>query len=337
MTTIKDISKRSGFSVSTVSKALNNSSEIGEDTTAIIKKIALEMGYLPNAAARLLKTNKSFNVGILFIDEMQSGLGHEYFSAVIDSFKVEVESLGYDITFISTNIGNMKMSYYDHCKYRHIDGVVIASVDFNDQRVIDLIQSEIPVVTIDHIFNECTAILSDNLAGVQDLVNYIFNKGHRKIAYIHGEDTSVTQRRIAGFHRACKKLGIKVPKEYIKEARYHDPKSSGLATRELLNLKDPPTCIMYPDDFSFIGGMNEVEKHELNIPDNLSVTGYDGIYLSQVLRPRLSTYKQNTEALGRKAAINLIEAINEKETYIPKQIYVKGELLEGDSVKKIDF
>lgn len=337
MTTIKDISKKSGFSVSTVSKALNNSSEIGEDTTAIIKKIALEMGYLPNAAARLLKTNKSFNVGILFIDEMQSGLGHEYFSAVIDSFKVEVESLGYDITFISTNIGNMKMSYYDHCKYRHIDGVVIASVDFNDQRVIDLIQSEIPVVTIDHIFNECTAILSDNLAGVQDLVNYIFNKGHRKIAYIHGEDTSVTQRRIAGFHRACKKLGIKVPKEYIKEARYHDPKSSGLATRELLNLKDPPTCIMYPDDFSFIGGMNEVEKHELNIPDNLSVTGYDGIYLSQVLRPRLSTYKQNTEALGRKAAINLIEAINEKETYIPKQIYVKGELLEGDSVKKIDF
>lgn len=336
MTTIKDISKKSGFSVSTVSKALNNSSEIGEDTTAI-KKIALEMGYLPNAAARLLKTNKSFNVGILFIDEMQSGLGHEYFSAVIDSFKVEVESLGYDITFISTNIGNMKMSYYDHCKYRHIDGVVIASVDFNDQRVIDLIQSEIPVVTIDHIFNECTAILSDNLAGVQDLVNYIFNKGHRKIAYIHGEDTSVTQRRIAGFHRACKKLGIKVPKEYIKEARYHDPKSSGLATRELLNLKDPPTCIMYPDDFSFIGGMNEVEKHELNIPDNLSVTGYDGIYLSQVLRPRLSTYKQNTEALGRKAAINLIEAINEKETYIPKQIYVKGELLEGDSVKKIDF
>lgn len=337
MTTIKDISKRSGFSVSTVSKALNNSSEIGEDTTAIIKKIALEMGYLPNAAARLLKTNKSFNVGILFIDEMQSGLGHEYFSAVIDSFKVEVESLGYDITFISTNIGNMKMSYYDHCKYRHIDGVVIASVDFNDQGVIDLIQSEIPVVTIDHIFNECTAILSDNLAGVQDLVNYIFNKGHRKIAYIHGEDTSVTQRRIAGFHRACKKLGIKVPKEYIKEARYHDPKSSGLATRELLNLKDPPTCIMYPDDFSFIGGMNEVEKHELNIPDNLSVTGYDGIYLSQVLRPRLSTYKQNTEALGREAAINLIEAINEKETYIPKQIYVKGELLEGDSVKKIDF
>lgn len=336
MTTIKDISKRSGFSVSTVSKALNNSSEIGEDTTAIIKKIALEMGYLPNAAARLLKTNKSFNVGILFIDEMQSGLGHEYFSAVIDSFKVEVESLGYDITFISTNIGNMKMSYYDHCKYRHIDGVVIASVDFNDQGVIDLIQSEIPVVTIDHIFNECTAILSDNLAGVQDLVNYIFNKGHRKIAYIHGEDTSVTQRRIAGFHRACKTLGIKVPKEYIKEARYHDPKSSGLATRELLNLKDPPTCIMYPDDFSFIGGMNEIEKHELSIPDNLSVTGYDGIYLSQVLRPRLSTYKQNTEALGREAAINLIEAINEKETYIPKQIWVKGELLKGDSVKKVD-
>ena len=337
MVTIKDISKKCGFSTSTVSKALNGSSEIGEDTTAIIRKAAVEMGYLPNAAARLLKTNRSNNIGVLFIDEMQSGLGHEYFSAVLNSFKVEAERLGYDITFISHNIGNMQMSYYDHCKYRKCDGVIIACVDFNDPGVIELIQSEIPTVTIDHIFNDCTAILSDNLRGVKDLVHYVYENGHRKIAYIHGENTSVTHRRIAGFHKACEALGIKVPDNYIKEARYHDPKSSGIATRELLNLSNPPTCIMYPDDFSFIGGMNEIEKHGLSIPDDISVTGYDGIYLSQVLRPKLSTFKQDTEALGKEAAINLVQAIVDKKTYIPKQIWIEGELLVGNSVKKIDF
>ena len=337
MVTIKDISKKSGYSTSTVSKALNSSSEIGEETTSLIQKMASEMGYFPNAAARLLKTNKSNNLGVLFVDEMQSGLAHEYFSSVLNSFKVEAERLGYDITFISHNIGNLNMTYYEHCKYRNCDGVVIACVDFNDTRVIELIQSEIPTITIDHIFNDSTSILSDNLKGVKDLVNHIYDYGHRKIAFIHGENTSVTQRRIAGFHKACNKLNITVPDYYIKPARYHDPKSSGLATKELLELKDPPTCIMYPDDFSFIGGMNEIENHGLSIPIDISVAGYDGIYLSQVLRPKLSTYKQNTEALGKYAAANLIDAVTNKKTYIPKQIWVEGELLVGNSIKKIEF
>jgi LacI family transcriptional regulator len=85
LVTIKDISKKSGFSTSTVSKALNGSSEIGEETSELIKKVANEMGYFPNAAARLLKTKQSNNIGVLFIDEMQSGLAHEYFSAVLNS------------------------------------------------------------------------------------------------------------------------------------------------------------------------------------------------------------------------------------------------------------
>ena len=337
MVTIKDISKKCGFSISTVSKALNGSPEIGETTKELIRTTANEMGYFPNAAARLLKTNRSNNLGVLFIDEMQSGLNHDYFSAVLNSFKVESERLGFDITFISHNIGNMPMSFYEHCKYRNCDGVLIACVDFNSPSVIELIQSEIPTVTIDHIFNDSTAILSDNLKGIKDLVQHIYENGHRKIAIIHGENTSVTQRRLAGFHKACRELGISIPDYYIKEARYHDPKSSGLATRELLQDPDPPTCIMYPDDFSFIGGMNEIENQGLTIPDDLSVTGYDGIFLSQVLRPRLTTYKQNTDGLGKEAAKHLVDAIVNKKTYIPKQIWIEGELMVGDSISKIEL
>ena len=337
MTTIKDISKKCGYSVSTISKALNDSGEIGAETKKKIKETAKAMGYFPNAAARLLKTNRSNNIGVLFIDEMQSGLTHEYFSAVLNSLKVEAEHLGFDITFISQNLGNITMSYYEHAKYRNCDGVVIACVDFYDPAIIELINSDIPTVTIDHIFNESSAILSDNLNGARDLARYIGEQGHRKIAYIHGEDTTVTQKRLAGFYKACKELGIKIPDEYIKQARYHDPKSSAMATRELLDLPDPPTCIMYPDDFSFIGGMNEIEHHGLSIPGDISVAGYDGIYLSQVLRPKLTTYRQDTEALGREAAQQIISQIEDKKTFVPKQIWIKGDLLIGDSIRKIEL
>src|SRR5665647_266697 len=116
---------------------------------------------------------------------------------------------------------------------------------------------------------------------------------------------------------------------------YHDPKSSAIATRELLDLPERPTCILYPDDFSFIGGMNEIERHGLSIPDDISVVGYDGIMLSQVLRPRLTTFRQEAEIMGTKAAKKLVEAIENPKLYIAQQVMVPGQLLEGGTVKQI--
>jgi LacI family transcriptional regulator len=333
--TIKDISKRCGVSSATVSKALNGYRDIGEETAELIRRVAKEMGYLPNATARALKTNRSNNIGVLFIDKMQSGLAHEYFSSVLNSLKVEAERLGFDITFISQNIGEFEMSYVRHCKYRNVDGVVIACVNFDDPAVIELVKSDIPIVTIDHVFDNRTAILSDNVNSIHDLVNYVYGCGHRKIAIIHGEKTSVTQKRLASFYRTCDELGLQVPDEYVKPALYHDPKSSGLATRELIALPKRPTCIMYPDDFSFIGGRNELEREGLSIPDDISAVGFDGIYLSQVLRPRLTTWKQDTDAIGRKAAAKLIEAIKHPKASVTQQVVVPGQIIEGGTVRNI--
>ncbi len=335
MVTIKDISKKCGVSSATVSKALNGYPDISEETIEFIRNAARDMGYFPNATARALKTNRSYNLGVLFIDKTQSGLAHEYFSSVLNSFKVQSEALGYDITFISQNIGKFSMSYFEHCRYRKCDGAVIASVNFSDPAVVELVQSDIPTVTIDHVFNNRTAILSDNVQGVSDLVHYLAGRGHRKIAFIHGEDTAVTQNRLASFYKTCADEEIDVPDEYIKAAIYHDPKSSGHATRELLALADRPTCIMFPDDFSFIGGMNEIEKAGLVIPRDISVVGYDGIYLSRVLRPKLTTLMQDTETLGREAAIKLVEAIEKPKTFISQQIMVPGRILEGTSVRNL--
>jgi LacI family transcriptional regulator len=335
MVTIKDISKKCGVSSATVSKALNGYRDIGEETAELIRRAAKEMGYLPNATARALKTNRSNNIGVLFIDKMQSGLAHEYFSSVLNSLKVEAERLGFDITFISQNIGEFEMSYIEHCKYRNVDGVVIACVNFDDPSVIELVKSDIPIVTIDHVFDNRTAILSDNVNGIRDLVSFAYECGHRNIAMIHGERTSVTLKRLAGFYGTCSELEVRIPQEYVKQALFHDPESSALATRELLALPEKPTCILYPDDFSFIGGRNELEREGLSIPFDISVAGFDGIYLSQVLRPKLTSWRQDTGSIGRRAAEKLIEIIKHPKTYTPQQIVVPGQLIEGETMRNI--
>ena len=335
MVSLKDIAERCNVSIATVSKAMNDQSDIGKETKERIKRVAEELGYLPNAAARMLKTKHSNNIGVLFTDKTHSGLAHEYFSSVLENLKAEAEQRGYDITFISQNIRNQKMSYLEHCRYRNYDGVVIASVDYYDPMVLELVRSNLPVVTIDHVFNGKTAILSDNAGAVEKLVNYIYRCGHRKIAFIHGEDTAVTQKRLASFYKTCKQLSLTVPDEYVLPSLYHDAKSTAEATHRLLELADPPTCIMFPDDFSFIGGMNVIEENGLKIPEDISVVGFDGILLSQVLRPKLTTIKQDSELIGHEAARKLIDWIENPKTNLTSQILVSGKLLEGQTVKKL--
>lgn len=335
MVTIKDISRKCGVSPATVSKALNGYGDISAETMELVRQTAREMHYLPNAAARQLKTNISHNIGVLFVDETMSGLTHEFFSKILNSVKEEAERRGYDITFLSQNLGKLKMSFLEHCRYRKCDGVVIASVNFESAPVLELIRSEVPVITIDYSYDNTSSVLSDNVEGTYELTSYLISKGHRKIAFIHGESTSVTQKRLLGYHRALEENGITVPDEYIIEGRFHDPDAGRRATCRLLELDDLPTAVMYPDDYSWLGGMAEMEKRGLQVPDDISVVGYDGIPLSQVLRPRLTTWYQDAESIGRYSVKKLVENIEHRKTCETEQIKVAGKLLPGNSVKAI--
>ena len=265
-------------------------------------------------------------------DERQSGLAHEYFSAVLDSFKVRVEQLGYDITFINRNLGGKTMTYLEHCHYRGVDGAVIACVDFTDPQVIELVNSDVPVVTIDHVFNNRMAVLSDNVAGLSALVRTAYSQGHRRIAFIHGERTAVTENRLAGFYKSCDELGLEVPDVYVREGIYHDAARCAQETKALLALPQRPTCILFPDDFSAMGGYNAIAEAGLSIPEDISVMGYDGIYLSRVMKPQLATYQQNTMMLGRTAADKLVQMVEHPRVTLAEQLLVTGKLLEGDSV-----
>lgn len=335
MVSMKEIAKKCNVSVASVSKALNGYSDISEETRKLILKTASEMGYLPNSSARILKTRKSYNLGVMFVDEAASGLTHDYFNHVLESFKRTAEERGYDITFTSGQISGQKLSYYEHCRYRGVDGVVIACVDFYAEEVQELIRSEIPVVTIDHVFDGNIAVVSNNSQGMEDLVTYIYEQGHRRIAYIHGDNTSVTRTRLSSFHRTLQRMGLEIPDEYIKESPYRDADTSAKMTGELLDLPQPPTCILYPDDYAAIGGINEIRERGLRIPDDISVAGYDGITIAKILEPKLTTLCQDTVAIGRIAAEKLIDLIENPKTTLIDRFTVDGTLFKGASVSEV--
>ena len=333
---MKQIAEMCGVSVATVSKALNGQKDIGEDTRELIRRKADELGYMTNSAARTLKTNRSYNLGVLFEDEGGRGLTHEFFASVLEGFKTEAARQGYDITFINRNLMEGSSSYLKHCNYRGFDGVGIICVNFFDADVLELIQSNIPVATVDHVFNNRIAVISDNVMGMESLVHYAYEKGHRRIAYIHGEETSVTQNRLTGFFRACEELGLAVPEEYVCRSLYYDADSAYDATARLIALDKRPSCIIFPDDFSLVGGTRAIRDAGLRVPEDISVMGYDGIVISQVMSPRITTYRQNGPLIGMTAASKLIEVINHPNTTLLDRIVVSGEVVEGESVAQVE-
>lgn len=335
MVSLKDISVRCGVSVATVSKALNDHKDVSAATKERLIKAAKEMGYFPNSQARALKTNRTYNLGVMFLDEAGSGLTHEFFAKVLNSFKTEAELSGYDITFINKDIGRQKMSTYEHCKYRNVDGIVITCTDFTDPDVYEVINGDIPVVTIDHIFDCRTAVMSNNEGGMEELINYVTDKGHRKIAYIQGNKSAVAERRLAGFYKACINRGVTVRSEWILSGDYHNPDNTYKLTAELLKGDDRPTCIFMPDDYSAIGSFNAIKDMGLSVPEDVSVVGYDGIAYAQFLSPKLTTYLQDTAQIGVTAAKRLISLIENPQTTFTEVVTVNGRFLEGESVARI--
>lgn len=331
MVSLKQIAEKCGVSVASVSKALNNHKDIGENTKERIRRTAAELGYYPNAAARTLKTNRSYNIGVLFADAANSGLTHDYFSAVLESFKTAAESRGYDITFLNTHTGSR--SYLETCRQRSIDGVVIACIDFERPEVIELMESPIPVITIDYRYDACSSVVSENQKGMRALTEYIISCGHRQIAYIHGDtNSSVTSARLEAFRNTLSEHNISVNENFILPSAYLDLDTTAACTEKLLSLPTIPSCIIYPDDTSLLGGLNVLHEHGLKIPQDISIAGYDGLRVSRYVSPKLTTVHQNTERIGTDAANQLIYQIEHVESDTPAHLFVNTELIIGNSV-----
>jgi DNA-binding LacI/PurR family transcriptional regulator len=335
MVSIKHIAAKCGVSIATVSKALNNHSDVSEGTKRLVFETAKELGYLPNSQARALKTNKSYNLGVLFSEKAGSGLAHSFFASVLDSFKVEAQNEGYDITFICNNVGGKTTSCYDHCKYRGVDGVLIACADFYEKDITQLFDSDLPVIAIVFNSDKKLSVSSDNVSGIKKLVKYIYLKGHKKIAYIYGDSSQVTTIRLKTYLDTLKSLGIEPVSDYVKQSKYHDPSAVKELTEQMLKLYDPPTCIILPDDYAAVGAYAAAREAGLSIPDDISFAGYDGLLHSQILCPSLTTIKQNTSLIGKTAAELLIKLIKKEISTSATPPIIPGELIQGFSVKDL--
>ncbi len=282
-------------------------------------------------------SDKSYSLGILFEDEASNGLTHDFFAAVLNGFKKEAEKHGYEITFINTHKDSPnKKPYLQRIQERQIEGVGIICFDIKDPEILEVVGSDVPVVTIDEPLEGVISVLSDNAQGIKNLVYHIAGMGHTKIAYIHGNMNSVTQIRLQNFKEACEKLGIQVPEEYIRQSYFRDINKTAFETEALMRLPDPPTCIIFPDDYAAIGGINIIKAYGLVIPDDISVAAYDGIDIPSRYEPQITTIKQDMEGMGSIAAQKLIALIEKPEEITDfSDVLVETKLVEGHTIKQM--
>lgn len=333
MVTLKDIAKQCGVSVASVSKAINHMPGVGAKTAQRIRDTAKAMGYLPNAAAQALKTNRSFNIGVLLEDDNSHGLLHHFFVSVLEGFKVKMEDQGFDLMLMNRTVGKRRISYLEHCRHSNLDGVFIACTDFSDPQLLELADAGVPLVSIDHTYEGLPSVYSDNVDGLYQAVRYALSLGHTKIAFISGNDSGVTSKRLEGYQQAHEEAGLPINPAYHIYGRYRDIEFTYEATKRLLALDNPPTCIIMPDDYAAHGGQLAIHNAGLQIPRDLSVIGFDGLDYFRFIHPRLTTIVQDAQAMGEQAADLLLLAIENKGKGIPGiSVKMPVTLIQGETV-----
>lgn len=336
MVTLKDIARQCGVSVASVSKAINHMPGVGLQTAQRIRDTAKMLGYLPNAAAQALKTNRSFNIGVLLEDDEQHGLLHQHFVVVLEGFKMTMEAQGYDLMLMNRTVGKRRTSYLEHCRYSNLDGVFIACIDFLDPQLLELAASGVPLVSIDHTYSGHPSVYSDNVDGLYQATSLAIQSGHRRIAYISGTPGGVTNKRLEGFHKALSQANIPLHPDYHQQSRYRDVGGTYAATRALLALPQPPTCILMPDDHASLGGQLAIRDLQLRIPEDVSIIGFDGLALFEHLRPRLTTVAQDAMAIGQRAAKLLLKHIENKGSATTVQsVKMPVRLIEGATLARL--
>ncbi|MDR0426786.1 MAG: LacI family transcriptional regulator [Clostridiales bacterium] len=329
-TTISDIAREAGVSTAAVSRALNDHSDISEEMKAKIKRIAKEMHYAPNLAARAVRTKRTYNVGTIY--RYDDFMPHSFFSKILSYFCYRLQKEGYDLTYISPKAGKRAESYLSHCLMKGFEGLLLACVDFTDPRIIEVANGEIPFVSIDHRFENGICVTSDNGAGMNTLLEYCYANGHRKICFIHGQDGYVTRIRKNAFSDFVAAKGM-ASDSFLIESEYYNANRTLDAFKSLLNREDKPTCILFPDDYSAVLAMQYARLNHISIPDDVSIAGYDSAEVSSLVVPSLTTVEQDTKTIGRLAAENLLHLMAKEISSVEIRVPVK--LIIGETIKNI--
>lgn len=331
---LKDIAKACNVSISTVSKAINNRADVSESKKKEICRVAKELNYVPNYMAATLRSKKTRNIGVLLSERTGTGLLHEHFAKILNSFKDTVEERGYVITLMNASCSPNRLSYVEQCKYMNFDGVFVLCADYQVEEVKEMAKADIPIAVIDHILPGHISIVSNQYGDMTRLMKLVYDRGHRKIAYIHGESNEVTKGRVDAYKNFLREHKIECKKEYLYTCPYRNTEKVTALTKIVLSLKDRPTCILYPDDLTAVAGINIMQEMGMNIPRDISVAGYDGINMLHVVRPRITTIRQDTISMGIQAGNKLINKIEFPDTQQSGEtVMIDGMVEPGESVR----
>ena len=332
-TTIKDIAKRTGVSHSTVSRALRGDPLISFETASRIRQAAAEMAYLPSAAARSLKTNRSQVLGVIV-----SSIDDPFFSEIVFGIEEAAQEAGYRLFIAASQHDPAREQKIVQAMMEHrTDGVIICSSSFSSDQGRQLLEYGFPIVVVNHqgAENFHYSIFHDDVDGSRQITRHLIELGHRRIAYL-GNSLSgrTTLDRLTGFKAEMQSAGLTVPPEYIHHVAGNGPQFGMDGSKYLLYLEQPPTAIVCFNDMLAIGALKGCRQTGLNVPDDLSITGFDNITFSAYTHPPLTTFDQPKQSIGTEAArllLGLLHSSPDGKVFQPKEIILKGKLLVRNS------
>ena len=333
MTTINDIAQEANVSKSTVSKVINDYPGVKKETREKVIEIMQKNNYWPNSVARSLSNNKSKLIGMF----VPSHLNNFFFRVVIRGLEEVFGKKGYDLVYFTNESWDEKaldFSYVEKCQDRNVDGAMLMGFgDVDETQFNRLVDSDLPSVFIDRdlIGKNTSYVVSDNVGGAENAVEYLYNLGHRKIGMILGPSgLKPSHDRFLGFQQILKKFNLRYESDWIFNDNYDHPQKSGYRyMQEYLKLKDRPTAIFAEDMFA-IGAMRCLHDEGYQVPADFSIIGFDNIDLSE--HYQLTTINQQKYKMGKKAA-QLLLSIIEGENFSP--VILPTNLIERQSCKEI--
>ena len=327
--TIKDVAKQAGVSHSTVSRALHGSPLISDETVERIRRIAVEMGYFPSAAARSLKTNRSQALGVIV-----SSIDDPFFSEILQGIEEIAQGFGYSMLIAASQRDpKREQAIVQDMRERHVDGLIICSASFSVEQRRKLLDYGIPIVMVNNQSAEeyRYSIYHDDVDGSRQITRHLIGLGHKRIAYL-GNSLSgrTTLDRLTGFRLEMDAAGLAIPVEYIREVPGGRPEDGLAALDHFLNLSKRPTALFCFNDMLAIGILNGLHAAGIRVPENISVAGFDNIIFSAYTNPPLTTLDQPKRYIGAEAAsliLGLLDSSTGDEAPEQEILKLKGSLL----------
>ena len=328
--TIDEIAKIAQVSKSTVSKALNNRADVSETTKQKILDIVQKHEYTPNVFGKGLKSKKTNNVGVIFTREDRPLSNNPFFSRVLEGIEAELALNGYnlvlniipenDITILPRMI-----------REQQVDGLILMGV-FLNEFVERLKQLNIPVVQVDPKTDipEISQVSIDNVHGGYVATQYLVKMGHKRIGFVSGDFKRLSfKQRLEGYKKALISNGIRPDEKLVRASGIED----GYQLVKSLMEQEHPTALIASNDLNALHGYNALNDLQLKIPDDISIVGFDDIWLSEIATPPLTTIRVYKEELGSIGVRTLLRSIS-GEIDKPVTTIIPIRLVERKSVMK---